>query len=243
MIRPDWCAAYLAALDESNGLRAVAASRANVQRRDVGRREFIDEEFRRDIEAVFARIGERSLLGLCPTWVCDLVHSYNGGDFRQTLRAFVDLPPNWRSELKRYPRMRTALRRRRREFCRLLPSGERSSPEVRVEFGRDRARERVGVYFLFDGDLLVYVGKSLQWSRRLGDHRKRKRFTEAVLAVCAPHLIAPTEAAMIRHFLPPMNRSFPRVSCAEAAGLIENFRAEHPDLWRKCTGRALARCA
>lgn len=64
-----------------------------------------------------------------------------------------------------------------------------------------------GIYFLFDGDVLVYVGQSYLISERLFQHRRRyfRRFDSFAYVACPPERIKLAEITYIGEARPRDN--------------------------------------
>lgn len=75
-----------------------------------------------------------------------------------------------------------------------------------------------GVYFLFLGGLIQYIGASGYPSHRVWQHRRKGRvFNEDLYLACPVELLLTTEAYWIQQFLPPHNRVHCR-KCADPWG-------------------------
>jgi hypothetical protein len=70
---------------------------------------------------------------------------------------------------------------------------------------------RPGVYFLFQDDDLVYIGKSADIDHRLGQHRNRRAFdfNRVTVFLCDPSEMGRLEARYIRKFRPVFNTVSP----------------------------------
>lgn len=66
------------------------------------------------------------------------------------------------------------------------------------------------IYFLFDGDELVYIGQSKHGLTRIPEHIKAKEFTHYTWMNCPVDLLSNTEAYYIVQFKPKYNTSLPR---------------------------------
>lgn len=74
----------------------------------------------------------------------------------------------------------------------------------------DRSLVMSGVYFLFDGDALVYVGQSCYIASRISQHRHAWRPFTTWGAVPVPgDLLTHVETAYIRTLRPPQNTMIP----------------------------------
>lgn len=62
-----------------------------------------------------------------------------------------------------------------------------------------------GVYFLFKGDDLLYIGQSKNLMRRLGDHASQINFDSYAIFPCPSEDLDHTERSLILKFLPPLN--------------------------------------
>jgi hypothetical protein len=70
-------------------------------------------------------------------------------------------------------------------------------------------RQGGGVYFLWCGDELLYVGQTIHFGRRIGDHEYQRRipFEWSTFIVCPDEWTRlDLEAAYIRLYRPPYNR-------------------------------------
>jgi len=76
-----------------------------------------------------------------------------------------------------------------------------------------------GVYFLFDGDDLVYIGQSVNVHKRVSSHIGSQKFTRYAFLPCHPIKLLEEEARMVR-ILKPKNNVF-----AQWAGYL-NVEAE-----------------
>lgn len=86
-----------------------------------------------------------------------------------------------------------------------------------------------GVYFLFDGPELVYVGHSGYVRQRIGQHRAMQRSFTRWGAVPVPHpLLAPIESAYIAALRPAQNTFVPNTYEA----LEERIVAAILDAWK-----------
>lgn len=65
------------------------------------------------------------------------------------------------------------------------------------------------IYFLFDGDELVYIGQSRYGISRVQAHIELKAFTHYTWIPCPVHLLNNTEAYYILQFKPKYNLSLP----------------------------------
>ena len=62
-----------------------------------------------------------------------------------------------------------------------------------------------GIYFLFSGDRLVYIGQSVDVERRVINHAEALTFDSYGLIECPPEHLDELEAAYILRFKPPEN--------------------------------------
>lgn len=89
-----------------------------------------------------------------------------------------------------------------------------------------------GLYFLFDGEELVYVGQSNNAYRRISEHRKYGRVFQrfAFLAVPDPAERDRLEAAYIQKFSPKYNGAMPPNETALAKHRLRNreWRQRYP---------------
>ena len=64
----------------------------------------------------------------------------------------------------------------------------------------------MGIYFLYDGDKLVYIGQSKSILARIGQHMNtEKPFDSYALIECDEEDLDSMEAQYIRHYQPPLN--------------------------------------
>lgn len=69
-----------------------------------------------------------------------------------------------------------------------------------------------GVYYLWDGERVLYVGASVNVQRRLGDHaRAGVPFIQAFFDECDPTELQDRETAAIREFKPCLNENNARL--------------------------------
>lgn len=66
-------------------------------------------------------------------------------------------------------------------------------------------KQRRGIYFLLSGDRIVYVGKTEDVTRRLGEHINLKNFDEAFFVPIDTADLSIFELALIRIFQPELN--------------------------------------
>ena len=67
-----------------------------------------------------------------------------------------------------------------------------------------------GIYFLFNGQELVYVGQSVNVADRIGNHaRSEKEFDSVATIKCAIDKLDETEASYIAHLKPTTNKRDP----------------------------------
>jgi len=66
------------------------------------------------------------------------------------------------------------------------------------------------VYFLFAGESLLYIGKTLDILSRTYSHKRNKRFDSVYYKTTALCDLELTELLNIRHHRPPLNRKIPR---------------------------------
>lgn len=80
-------------------------------------------------------------------------------------------------------------------------------------------RDNPGVYFLFDGENLVYVGQSACPECRVRSHRRSKTFDRAFVLRCPKSELDSTEAYFIGLFSPKYNGGdlIPRLTISRAA--------------------------
>lgn len=67
--------------------------------------------------------------------------------------------------------------------------------------------DKTGVYFLWLGPRLLYVGQSVEIALRVNRHLKDKRFTHATWLVVAPECLRRYEAGYVWRYGPPYNRT------------------------------------
>lgn len=66
-----------------------------------------------------------------------------------------------------------------------------------------------GIYFLFKGEVLVYIGQAKSVTKRLGGH-SQKDYDSALSIKIPVDQLSQYEGALIRYFKPPLNKSAPR---------------------------------
>jgi hypothetical protein len=64
-----------------------------------------------------------------------------------------------------------------------------------------------GVYFLWIGPLLYYIGRSVNLGLRYDEHRKKKRFTHATYLPFHREWISYMEEDYVRRYRPPNNKT------------------------------------
>ena len=62
-----------------------------------------------------------------------------------------------------------------------------------------------GVYYLFDGAAVLYVGASIDVDRRIGEHKSKIDFAGYFVDECKPEQLNELEAKAIQEFKPPFN--------------------------------------
>lgn len=67
-----------------------------------------------------------------------------------------------------------------------------------------------GVYFLFDGDELVYIGKTTKFELRLSSHMLKKVFDSYVFVKVPLHILHEEEKKHIMHYKPKYNTEWNR---------------------------------
>ncbi len=67
-----------------------------------------------------------------------------------------------------------------------------------------------GIYFLIEGDEIVYVGQSIDVHSRLITHRQQKQFSHFSYIEVPPELLDIVERAYISRFKPRLNRAVPK---------------------------------
>ena len=63
------------------------------------------------------------------------------------------------------------------------------------------------IYFLFKGDQLVYIGKSVNLAGRMIEHNSSKDFDYVRYIPCQKELLYHYELRLIKYFKPPLNRA------------------------------------
>ena len=63
------------------------------------------------------------------------------------------------------------------------------------------------VYFLFDGDRIVYVGQSVNFMSRIGSHKRDKTFTHCRVMFCLKRRMSYWESIFIKRYKPKYNRA------------------------------------
>lgn len=70
-----------------------------------------------------------------------------------------------------------------------------------------------GIYYLWDGERVVYVGQSKDVEKRLSQHAHRGTpFIQAFFDPCAPSELLDREAIAIREFRPVLNEQNSRLN-------------------------------
>ena len=62
-----------------------------------------------------------------------------------------------------------------------------------------------GIYYLWDGERVLYVGASIDVPSRLRVHARNIPFIQAFFDPCTPDQLGEREAAAIREFKPVLN--------------------------------------
>lgn len=89
---------------------------------------------------------------------------------------------------------------------RVLPLDQLRGLRMASRLGARRAAARVsGLYFLWRGPRLVYVGRSVNIGYRMEDHATNKAFTHATWMRVRQANQVDLERAMIRHYRPELN--------------------------------------
>lgn len=86
------------------------------------------------------------------------------------------------------------------------------SRETLTETRKSVSELTCGIYFLFDGEDIVYVGQSTEVELRIQKHRKegRKKFDSWNFIECPATWLDDMETDCIIHFDPKYNKSLPR---------------------------------
>ena len=63
------------------------------------------------------------------------------------------------------------------------------------------------VYFLFDGDRIVYVGQSVNFMSRSGSHKRDKTFTLCRVMFCLKRRMSYWESIFIKRYKPRYNKA------------------------------------
>jgi len=63
-----------------------------------------------------------------------------------------------------------------------------------------------GIYFLFNGDQLIYIGQTKSALRRMSSHQSSKGFDSIVFVSIDNNLLDDVERALVCGFKPPLNR-------------------------------------
>ena len=71
----------------------------------------------------------------------------------------------------------------------------------------DSSCDGTGIYFLWHGEHLVYVGKAMYVGQRVDEHRGRKLFTHATWLEVPQIWCRQVEARHVRAYRPPLNRT------------------------------------
>lgn len=88
-----------------------------------------------------------------------------------------------------------------------------------------------GIYFLFRGVSLTYIGQSDNILARIGQHRTGgKTFDSFSIFRCGRDWLLPLEAAFIRKFLPPENRAHTKSDMHPARSSVSDLARESLDV-------------
>lgn len=112
----------------------------------------------------------------------------------------------------------------------MTPEKDSSSPP-NIWISPRGSKEPYGVYILFNGSEIVYVGEG-NFETRISDHRRSIVFTDAlVFAVDDPFTCAVLEALLIREVRPRFNRQIPPAQhvrkCMEDE--IQSIKEDNPN--------------
>lgn len=117
--------------------------------------------------------------------------------------------------LKEYLSVRTGWVPRERKVSHALPANLVTKSEI-IKAAKPLASS-CGVYFLIDGEEVVYVGKSLNVFTRVPDHAKEKQFDRWCYIAAREVELDAVESFYINAFLPALNIVTPRI--ADSSGL------------------------
>lgn len=89
----------------------------------------------------------------------------------------------------------------RHDYCTLIPD---MNP-----FSLDRfsISGKIGIYFLFNNNELVYIGQSTDIARRIQSHRNDKKFTDYSFIECNESELNSREKSLIQKYSPKLNIS------------------------------------
>lgn len=87
---------------------------------------------------------------------------------------------------------------------------------------------RIGIYFLFRGSDLVYIGQSVDIHRRIQDHKQSKIFDSFSYIEYPEHQLSRKEKDLIKFFNPPLN-----VIHATSTEIPETLATEEFNNWYK----------
>lgn len=85
-------------------------------------------------------------------------------------------------------------------------------------------RKKCGIYFLIQGDEIIYIGQSRDCYRRLSEHENsppRKSFDAYCVIEVSPGKLDEIEAAYIAKFQPRLNITLPRMAGASLPTFIQ----------------------
>lgn len=77
-----------------------------------------------------------------------------------------------------------------------------------------------GVYFLFEGDEVVYVGQGANPMARINTHLIDKKFDSYYVVPCDEENLNQTEAEYITKYLPKYNKSMPQSPSSRGVGRL-----------------------
>jgi excinuclease UvrABC nuclease subunit len=104
------------------------------------------------------------------------------------------------------------------------------SEQELLEQRQEVPQPQCGVYFLFNHEQLVYVGKSLDVLNRVQFHRAEKEITHYTLIECQEDIANCLEPHFIAKFDPPLNFSMPSnplyKSSAQIIGLFQELTGQ-----------------
>jgi hypothetical protein len=118
------------------------------------------------------------------------------------------------------------------EFERAFSSGWRTCScadclYLRAKFCRRTARGKCCIYFLFDGDEMVYIGQTRYAKRRESQHRLKKQFTSVRRLDVVETDMLNLEKALIGHYRPRLNDALIDTCPEPYAGLLRRYGFEN----------------